>query len=437
MRPGIWRLGLLLLAALALTRTASANVRQYVAKPQPEFRWSKQGESTVGTLKVITLKLRSQVWREIPWDHTLQIYMPKDLKYPRSAMLFVTGDGPGLADTALGATLAPKLGAPLVIVYNTPNQPLLEGKREDDLIAHTFEQYLRTGDESWPLLFPMVRTATAAMDAVQELSKKEWDTPVEGFVVTGASKRGWTTWLTGAVDPRVQGIAPMVFDNLNFNAQMPRQLALWGKYSEQIDDYSRRGLQQQMASERGKRLLSMVDPWSYRKQLGLPKLLIHGTNDRYWATDATRAYWDELEGEKHLLAVPNSGHGLDDRLRVIDTITAFFHSVASKRRFPDLTHRYRERKGKVLASLHSDTKPVHVRLWTARATDLDFRPMKWESSPVITDGKGKDFQIEVDVPASGGIALFLEAELEEDGRRFMLSTPPAVFGKRPEAAIRP
>ena len=32
---------------------------------------------------------------------------------------------------------------------------------------------------------------------------------VSKFVVAGASKRGWTTWTTGAVDPRVVGIEPV------------------------------------------------------------------------------------------------------------------------------------------------------------------------------------------------------------------------------------
>src|SRR5262249_42931928 len=156
----------------------------------------------------------------------------------------------------------------------------------------------------------MTKSAVKAMDALQSFSDQAWKQKIEGFVVSGASKRGWTTYLTGASDPRVKAIAPMVFNNLKFSAQMPRQLALWGKYSEQIEDYTRRGLQQQMTSDRGQQLTRMVDPWFYRDHLKMPKLLIHGANDRYWATDATALFWDDLSGEKSLLTVPNSGHGL-------------------------------------------------------------------------------------------------------------------------------
>ena len=42
--------------------------------------------------------------------------------------------------------------------------------------------------------------ATAAMTAVQDFGKQNYGVDVEQFVVTGGSKRGWTSWLTAVAD---------------------------------------------------------------------------------------------------------------------------------------------------------------------------------------------------------------------------------------------
>jgi PhoPQ-activated pathogenicity-related protein len=412
-------------AAMALAGAAWGSLATFVSKPDAEFSWSKEAESGEA-VKSISLKVRSQVWRGIPWDHQVRIYLPAKSEYPKTAFLFITGGNPSPTDALLYGVLAQKLGAPLAILYNIPNQPLYDGKVEDDLIAHTFEEYLKSGDDTWPLLQPMVKSAIRTMDAIQALSKKEWATPVEDFVVSGASKRGWTTYLTGATDRRVRAIAPMVFNNLKFSEQMPRQLAQWGAYSEQIEDYSRRGLQQQLNTPRGKELTQMVDPWYYRKQLTMPKLLIHGANDRYWVTDATDAYWKELEGKKYLLTVPNSGHGLEDKGRVINTLVAFFRAQAGGKPFPELSASQREQNRDVTVTGRSSVKPIAVRAWLAKADDLDFRPVKWQEMSLKQDGES--FHGKAIGEARGGMAVFVEAEYEMDGQKFTLTTPPQVYG---------
>src|SRR5438067_2266274 len=120
-------------------------------------------------------------------------------------------------------------------------------------------------DESWPLLFPMAKSVVKAMDALQAFTKQEWQKPVEKFIITGGSKRGWTTWLTAATrDPRVKAIAPMVIDTLDMPRQMEHQLACYGVYSEMIHDYVERKLVPMPDTPEARRLWKMVDPYQYR-----------------------------------------------------------------------------------------------------------------------------------------------------------------------------
>jgi PhoPQ-activated pathogenicity-related protein len=415
-------------ALWAVASAASGDLASYIARAEPEYRWEKTSETAEGLVTVTDLKLRSQVWRGIPWDHTVRVFRPAVVKYPKTAVLLITGGNPGKEEMQIGTLLSGAFQAPLAILFNIPNQPLFDGKTEDDLIAHTFAEYLKSGDDTWPLLFPMTKSAVKAMDALQALSEKEWKQKIEGFVVTGASKRGWTTYLTGASDPRVKAIAPMVFDNLNFGAQMARQLSLWGKYSEQIEEYTRRGLQQQMDSERGRQLVRMVDPWFYRERLKMPKLLVHGANDRYWATDATSLYWNDLPGEKALLHVPNAGHGLDDLGRVVATVTAFFHHVAGEQAFPRLTYESSGQGGKRTLRLKATMKPKEARVWVAQSETTDFRSAKWESSPMKADGE--EYVAEVTVPEKGGVAWFGEAVFAGPTGSYTLSTPAQVASRQ-------
>jgi PhoPQ-activated pathogenicity-related protein len=408
-----------------------ADLEQYIRKPEPEFGWSLKAkiDSDQSGDRIYDLQLVSQTWQEITWKHQLQVYQPRDVAPNSTMFLWVTGGSARPAHVSLGMDLARKIKAPVAFLYHIPNQPLLEGKlREDDLIAETFVRYLQTKDENWPLLFPMVKSVVKAMDVLQAFSKQEWSKPASKFIISGASKRGWTTWLTAAIDQRVRAIAPVVIDTLNMRAQMPRQLKAFGAYSTKLAPYTRRGLLPMPDTPESQRLLSMVDPWAYRDKLTLPKLIINGSNDFYWVTDALNLYWNELPGDKWVVYVPNAGHDLKRQDRpyleqlseLINGLAAFYRHQISGASMPKLTWKYQSENQKLRLTIEATPPPKGARLWVARMPTQDFRWAQWrEQAVTLSNGKVTG---EVTAPEEGYLAFFGELDYEIDGLKYNLST---------------
>jgi PhoPQ-activated pathogenicity-related protein len=410
------------LSLLLIQTIANADIFEYVGKEDTSYKWEKVGQEPLPNDAIkIELKLTSQTWQGIVWEHRIRIVKPKDVKNPTLVSLFITGSGSGRDELVYGSAVASGTGAPLAILHDIPNQPLFEGLREDDLIAHTFLKAMETGDEEWPLLFPMTKGAVRAMDAIQEFFKEELDMEVNGFVVAGGSKRGWTTWLTAVVDDRPKGILPAVYDNLDLTRQMEHQLEAWGDYSEQIEPYTTRNIPQRLKEESVRGLGTLVDPYTYRDRVTVPKLIVNGTNDRYWPLDALNLYYDDLVGEKYILYVPNQGHDVTgDMKRIIGDWTAFFKKVNGDIKFPKLSWDYQKKQDGVELMVRSDIEPVKVVAWITESPTRDFRDAVWQELEMAREDS--IYRYILKKPEQGYAAVFSEAVYKSGGPEFFLST---------------
>ncbi|HZK97040.1 MAG TPA: PhoPQ-activated protein PqaA family protein, partial [Prolixibacteraceae bacterium] len=240
----------IVLAAPRKPITPETALQAYLHNSDKSFKWEVQDKKKGDGVTLYRLQYTSQIWRGITWKHEMFIMVPDILKY-NDALLFITG---GHNDNTVPSThkwdedLVTSLSGVaktnmtiVALVWQVPNQPLYGDLTEDALISYTLHQYLGDHDFTWPLLFPMTKSAIRGMDVVQQFSKKEIKRKVNQFVVSGASKRGWTTWLTGANDKRVKAIGPMVIDVLNMPVNIDYQKVVWGDYSIEIEDYVKLG----------------------------------------------------------------------------------------------------------------------------------------------------------------------------------------------------
>jgi PhoPQ-activated pathogenicity-related protein len=424
-----------LFLACAHVQTAFGSALEtYVRRPDPHFNWKRTERKAIGSVTVTHLEMVSQHWRDQFWSHHLQVLRPNQIRHTDTALLYVTGDGDGSRNLPALLPVAERIGAMVIVLTQVPNQPLYDGRKEDALIAYTFDNYLKDGDETWPLLFPMVKSAVRAMDAVQEFARKEFEQDLKHFVVTGASKRGWTTWLTGAVDPRVKAIAPMVIDMLNMKRQLEWAEKMYGRQSEEISDYTNLNLHQRLDDPPMQKLRSWVDPYSYRERYTLPKLILIGTNDPYWVVDSLRHYWSDLPAPKLIFQTPNAGHDLGGGKEAFETLGAFFQFVAQNKPIPEMAWTIENSSNTATtlsATLNHEAKKA--RLWTAYSMDRDFRDDQWSSQELTVTSGSSRAEAKIETPQQGYRAFLIELELvAPDGRPFKLSTEARVTpdGKR-------
>lgn len=374
------------------------------------------------------IRMVSQRWlttsevKDPLWWHWLTVVVPDGAK-GNTGMLFIGGGNRKREqpkkpnDLALQTALLSQ--SVVADLHNVPNQGLefvgdTFGLRyEDEIISYGWRKFLEGGakdeDAVWLARFPMTTAAVRAMDVIETFSEQTLGTKVEKFLVAGGSKRGWTTWTTGALDDRVVAIAPIVIDMLNVVPSFEHHWRAYGAWAPAVNDYVREGIMEWQGSKEYHRLIELTEPYSYRKRLDMPKLIINGTGDQFFLPDSWQFYWDSLVGEKHLRYVPNSEHSMRET-DAIPSLVAFYQSILSDTPRPDFD--WKVENGTIVIQTSADNPPASLTLWQAhnpkaRNFQVDSIGRAYEPQEILLSDDG-NYRISVEDPEEGYKAFFVE-----------------------------
>lgn len=416
---------------------------RYVARPDDHFAWSLDSQFQGDGYTAFVLDFTSQKWRsedEVDrpiWKHWLTIVRPDGARY-ETAMLYIGGGRNGDAAPKKAPERAVRLalatGSVVAELGMVPNQPLhfadsdKHPRYEDDLIAYSRIKSIITGDDEWLVRLPMVKSAVRALDAMGEFMASEAGGALElkQYVIAGASKRGWVTWLVGAVDPRVVAIIPIVIDALNIEVVTRKHFAAYGFFSPSLGDYVRHGLYPgKLGTPEFARILSIEDPYMYRDRpaMRLPKYVVNASGDQYFLPDNSQLYFAGLAEEKYLRYVPNAKHNLAGS-DALDSIAAFYQTVLDGRERPKFSWEIQGAQGeaieaRIVVTLGDDSIPIEVNLWQAtnpeaRDFRLDVIGKAWTSSPLDALEPGR-YVAEMEKPPAGFTAFFIELVYDSGG----------------------
>ncbi len=430
------RLVILATLAAAMSAAQQTALDRYVSRKDSVYGWKLIKTIPGDGLRTHVLELTSQTWRSAAdvdrpvWKHWLTIVQPEHPLTTKALLFIGGGNNNSVAPSAAperATRIARETGSVVAELGMVPNQPLRftdspdKARSEDDIIAYTRVKHFSTKDDTWLVRLAMVKSGVRAMDAIQEFlgSEAGGGKNVDGFVVAGGSKRGWTTWLVGAVDPRVIAIVPMVIDALNSEAITRHQFEAYGFFSPALKDYVNHGLfPQKIGTPEYKAVLDIEDPYNYRNRpaLKMPKLLINASGDQFFLPDNSQFYYGDLPEEKHLRYVPNAKHDLAGS-DAMDSIIAFFQAVTSGTPRPRFSW-VKEKDGSLTVT--TVDAPSEVKLWQAsnpKARDFRVDTIGKAYTATVLQPRGKGVYVgKAAKPEQGFSAFFVELTYPGPGK---------------------
>ena len=323
-----------------LSNNSYDSMKDYIESTKSEFSYEIEDIIYEDEWTGFHIKMISGEWLDkkkvydVEWSHYVDIVIPNET-LTETAIMFIDGgdkDENYFRLDSISVGYALKTKSIIVNIHNIPAQPInflasdQENFYEDDLIAYAWSQFLERGakkkDIEWLPRLPMTRAVVRSMDLAQEIALQN-NKELSDFVVSGASKRGWTAWTTAAVDDRIVGVVPMVIDMLNLVPSFENHFRSYGEFSPAVQEYVNYNIPDWMGTEEFKVLMSYVEPYSFKDKFTMPKYIINAGSDEFFSTDSWRFYYEELPENKLIRYVPNANHSLSGEYLTNDLISFF------------------------------------------------------------------------------------------------------------------
>jgi len=251
-------------------------------------------------------------------------------------------------------------------------------------------------------------------------------------VVSGASKRGWTTWTAALTDDRIIAIVPIVLDVLHMVPSLHHMYRAYGGYTYAFKDYYEVNLTAHIDDPEFEWLCQVEDPFYYLPDPArflMPKLVINAGQDEFLQGDNDHYWWDDMPQPKFRQICQNAEHSEATGIpEIMGNVAAWGGALLDGVKWPNFTWTIDPNNGDITVwNDASIAKPINVTMWAANSfwkhgnrdwriiggwpTQIPQKVIFYPTELKETSPGSSTWVAHQDVPVQGWIAFLIEVFL--------------------------